>query len=48
MDWLLPVLVTMVLLFVAWKALVGVVKTVALAGILLLAGAYLLANGGMA
>ncbi|MFC3099555.1 hypothetical protein [Altererythrobacter lauratis] len=48
MELLLPILVALLLVFVAWKVLVGIVKTAALVGIVLLAGAYVFANGGMA
>ena len=48
MELLLPIFITLLLVFVAWKALVGFVKTAALVGIVLLAGAYVFANGGMA
>lgn len=48
MELLLPIIVTLLLVFVAWKVLVGIVKTAALVGIVLLAGAYVFANGGMA
>jgi len=46
-DLIVPVAVALVLIVVAWKMLKGLVKTVALVGILALAAYYVFRVGGL-
>lgn len=46
MDQVVPLLVALVLIFVAWKVLKGIVKTVALL-VILAAAAYFVFGSGM-
>ncbi len=48
MDFALPLIIALVLVFIAWKVLKGLVKTVALLAVLALAGIYVFGFGGMA
>ena len=41
------IIIALVLIFLAWKVLKGLVKTVVLVGILALAAAYVLGTGGL-
>ena len=45
-DLIVPAVVALVLIVVAWKMLKGLVKTVALVGILALAAYYVFRSGG--
>ncbi len=45
-DLIIPFAVALVLIVIAWKVLKGVVKTVALVGILALAALYVFKSGG--
>ena len=45
-DLIVPVAVALVLIVVAWKMLKGLVKTVALVGILAVAAFYVFRTGG--
>ena len=46
-DLIIPVAVALVLVVVAWKVLKGLIKTVALVGILVLAAIYVFQSGGL-
>lgn len=48
METIIPILVALVLVAIAWKVLVGIVKTVALLVIVGLAAVYVFGFGGMA
>ena len=48
MDMIISILVALVLVAIAWKVLVGIVKTVALLVIVGLAAVYVFGFGGMA
>ena len=45
-EYIVPFAVALVLIVVAWKMLKGLVKTVALVGILALAALYVFQSGG--
>ena len=45
MDLVIPVVVALVGIFIAWKLLKGLVKTVVLVGILVLAAVYVFGGG---
>ena len=47
MELVLPLVVALVAVVIAWKLLKGLVKTVVLVGILALAAAYVLGTGGL-
>ena len=47
MELIVPIIVALVLIVIAWKVLKGLVKTVVLVGILALAAAYVLGTGGL-
>jgi hypothetical protein len=47
MDLIIPILVALVLVVVAWKVLKGLVKTVVLVAILALAAVYVFGTGGL-
>ena len=47
MELIVPLIVALVLVVIAWKLLKGLVKTVVLVGILALAAAYVLGTGGL-
>jgi hypothetical protein len=47
MELIVPVAVALVLVVVAWKLLKGLVKTVALVGILAIAAYYVFQSGGL-
>ena len=46
MELLVPIVVALVLIVIAWKMLKGLVKTVALVGILAIAAYYVFRTGG--
>ena len=46
-DLVVPVAVALVLIVIAWKMLKGLVKTVALVGIAVLAALYVFQSGGL-
>jgi len=46
-DLIVPIAVALVLIVVAWKVLKGLVKTVALVGILVLAALYVFNSGAL-
>ena len=46
-EFIVPAIVALVLIVVAWKMLKGLVKTVALVGILALAAYYVFRVGGL-
>jgi hypothetical protein len=46
MELVIPVAIALVLVVVAWKLLKGLIKTVALVGILALAALYVFNTGG--
>ena len=46
-DLIVPVAIALVLIVVAWKVLKGLVKTVALVGIAVLAALYVFQSGGL-
>jgi len=46
MEMIVPIAVALVLVVVAWKMLKGLIKTVALVGILALAALYVYSSGG--
>ena len=46
-EFIVPAIVALVLIVVAWKMLKGLVKTVALVGILALAAYYVFQSGGL-
>ena len=48
METIIPILVALVLVAIAWKVLVGIVKTVALLVIVGIAAVYVFGFGGMA
>ena len=47
MDFILPAIIALLLAFVAWKVLVGMVKMAAIVAVLVLAGAYYFGFGGL-
>ena len=47
MELIVPIIVALVLIVIAWKVLKGLVKTVVLVGILALAAAYVRGTGGL-
>jgi hypothetical protein len=47
MELVVPLIVALVLVVVAWKLLKGLVKTVVLVGILALAALYVFGTGGL-
>ena len=47
MEFVVPIAVALLLIVVAWKMLKGLVKTVALVGIAVLAALYVFQSGGL-
>ena len=47
MELIVPIIVALVLIVIAWKVLKGLAKTVVLVGILALAAVYVLGTGGL-
>ena len=47
MELIVPIVVALVLIVIAWKVLKGLAKTVVLVGILALAAVYVLGTGGL-
>ena len=47
MELIVPIMVALILIVIAWKVLKGLAKTVVLVGILALAAVYVLGTGGL-
>ncbi len=47
MELIVPLIVALVLIVIAWKVFKGMVKTVALVGIAVLAAIYVFGTGGL-
>jgi hypothetical protein len=48
MELVVPLFIALILVVIAWKLLKGLIKTVALAGIAVLAGLYVFGTGWLA
>ena len=48
MEFAFPIIIALVLVFIAWKVLAGIVKTIALLAVAGIAAVYVFGFGGMA